>query len=119
MVPPPIRLYNPQGPDRLAVVSVEPATFPGGSLIRLARGVGPGPLRTGTVYGPFTEAELEARVAEVVAPLKAEGFLPTGVQDSLLKLASPDPAVRARAALALGWRRASEAVELILAALPK
>ncbi len=120
MVPQTTRLYNPKGPDRLAVVSVQPsAGLPGGYLIQLARGSGPGPLGKGTVYGPYPEQDLEARFADVLEALNSEGFRPTGVADLLVKLASPDAAARGRAALGLGWRRAAEAVEPILAALPK
>jgi hypothetical protein len=102
------------------VVSVQPSVGQaGGFLIRLARGSGPGPHGKGTVFGPYAEEELEARFADVLAGLQAEGFLPSGVGDLLLALESPQPAVRARAALGLGWRRAGEAVEPILAAIPK
>lgn len=118
MTPTHVRLFNPKGPDRVAVVSVEPSASQG-HVVRLARGSGPGPLQRGTVFGPFPDAELEARFADVLANLRAEGFLPTGLAELLLNLESPEPAKRARAALGLGWRRATEAVEPILAAFPK
>src|SRR5215207_8803208 len=102
------RLYHPHGPDRVAVLSTQPsATQPDTFLIRLARGTGPGPLTKGTVYGPFAEADLDSRFNEVLDQLKLEGFIPTGLHDLLLKLESPDPAKRASAALALGWRKAT------------
>ncbi len=120
MPPKTTRLYHPKGPDRAAVVSVQPSTGQEDAfLIHLARGTGPGPLKKGGVYGPYAEAELEARFAELIAGLKAEGFLSTGLADLLRKLDSAKPAERARGALGLGWRRAGEAVEPILGAMPK
>jgi hypothetical protein len=113
-----VRLYSAKGPDRVAVVSTEPATS-GGSLIRIARGKGPGPLKHGTVLGPFVDSELETRFDEAIAALCGEGFAPAGLPDLLARLNSPTDEVRARAALGLGWRRAVEAVEPILARLPK
>jgi len=113
-----VRLYSAKGPDRVAVVSTEPATS-GGSLIRIARGKGPGPLKHGTVLGPFADAELETRFDEAVVALRGEGFASAGLPDLLARLDSPSAEVRARAALGLGLRRAVEAVEQILARLPK
>src|SRR5262249_25426461 len=119
MIPQVARLYNPAGPDRLAVVSAEPSAAAAGAyLIRLARGSLAAKLTKGTVYGPYPEAELPARFQEVVDALKAEGFLPTGVPDALAALHDPSTAVRARAALKLGWRRTPEAVQPILALMP-
>lgn len=118
MPPLPLRLYHPKGPDRAAIVAVEPSATTG-FLIRLARGSGPGPLKKGTVLGPFAASEIDARFAEVVKALHAEGFAAAGRADLLLGLQSPRAEVRARAALGLGWRKATEAVEPILAAFPK
>jgi hypothetical protein len=57
-----VRLYNPNGPDRAAAVSVESAyKLDGQFLIRLARGQKMGNLTSGTVYGPYPESELVAR----------------------------------------------------------
>ena len=115
-----LRLYSPKGPDRLAVLSVQPSSAQAGSfLIQLPRGTGPGPLTKGTVYGPFAEADLDARFAEVVAALKTEGFVATGLHELLGRMDHPSAATRARAALGLGWRRAGEGVDLILSRLPK
>src|SRR3954451_13457984 len=120
MSPDPVRLYNPKGPDRVAIVSVEPAKGgAGASLIRLARGPRTGKLGKGSVYGPYPAAELAGRMDEVVATLRAEGFVPSGLASLLEGLASPDRAARARAAARLGWRRATEAVGPLLDALPQ
>src|SRR5262245_36466074 len=119
MNPDPVRLYNPNGPDRVAVVSAEPANAGAGAcLIRLARGPRAGDLGKGTVFGPYPAGELAQRIDEVVAALRAEGFGPPGLGSLLEGLASPDPAARARAASRLGWRRAREAVGPLLEALP-
>ncbi len=54
MIPDPVRLYNPKGPDRVAVVSAEPAARGEGSyLVRLARGPRAGSLGKGSVFGPY------------------------------------------------------------------
>src|SRR4051794_18965563 len=95
----PIRLYNPDGPDRVAIVSVETAKGgAGASLIRLARGPRTGKLGKGSVYGPYPSEELAGRIGEVVTALRAEGFVPSGLASLLEGLAGPDPAARARAA---------------------
>ncbi|HEX8201971.1 MAG TPA: hypothetical protein VF590_15960, partial [Isosphaeraceae bacterium] len=120
MIPDPVRLYNPKGPDHVAVVAAEPATGGAGAcLIRLARGPRAGKLGKGSVFGPYPAAEVAARLAEVVATLGAEGFGPPGLEAMLAALDRPDPVVRARAAQRLGWRRAREAVGPLLAALPR
>ena len=119
MIPEPVRFYNPDGPDRVAVVSAESAAHGSGSyLIRLARGARAGALGKGSVYGPYPEDELGLRFAEVVAALRSEGFGPPGLGAMLEGLASPDPAIRARAAIRLGWQRSVEAVVPLLDALP-
>jgi hypothetical protein len=113
-----VRLFNPKGPDRVAVVSTEPA-MSGGLLLRIARGKGPGPLKRGSVLGPYPESEIDAPFDAALADLRVEGFRASGVADLMARLDSPAAGTRARAALGLGWRRATEAVEPILARLPK
>ena len=51
MIPVPVRLYNPSGTDRVAVVSAEPATGASGFLLRLARGPRSKKLTRGAVFG--------------------------------------------------------------------
>src|SRR5947199_7622680 len=118
MVPAILRLFHPQGPDRVAVVSVEPSAQ-GDYLIRLGRGPSSDRLTQGTTYGPYSEADLEVPHAELVDSLRAEGFLRSGLHALLLALQDGNAAVRARAAIRLGWRRDAEAVEPLLAALPR
>jgi HEAT repeat protein len=120
MIPDPVRLYNPKGPDRVAVVSAEPASGKTGSyLIRLARGPKAGVLGKGGVYGPYPATELGSRFAEVVGTLRAEGFGPPGLATMLEALASPNSRARSRAAIRLGWRRSVQAVGPLLDALPR
>lgn len=113
-----VRLFSVEGPDRAAVVSSEPAAS-GGFLIRVGRGSGPGPYQKGNVLGPYPAAEIAEHFDQVVEGLRCDGFLVQGIEGQLGKLDSPSTATRARAALGLGWRRAHEAVEPILARLPK
>lgn len=120
MTPTPVRLYNPSGPDRVAVVSAEPATgIDGGFLLRLARGPRAKKLSKGAVFGPYATGELAARFEELLAALAGEGFAPSGRMGMLEALDDPHPATRARAALRLGWRRSLEAVEPLLGALAR
>jgi hypothetical protein len=118
MIPAPVRLYNPSGPDRVAVVSAEPATGrEGGFVLRLARGPQGKKLTRGGAFGPYAAEELAARFEELVAALRGEGFGPPGVSGMLEALADPRPAARARAATRLGWRRSVEAVGPLLEGL--
>ncbi len=115
-----VRLYNPKGPDRVAVVWVEPAKAgAGASLIRLARGPRTGKLGKGSAFGPYPAAELGPRIVELVNALRAEGFALAGSGALLDALKSPDPVTRARAAVRLGWREEEDAVGPLLDALPR
>src|SRR5947209_12353114 len=119
MVPEPVRLYNPNGPDRVAVVSVEASSSDEDAyLLRVGRGVRSTRLTGGTTYGPYDEEELESLFVEAVETLRGEGFLPSGLHALLMALQNPDAATRARAAARLGWRRETEAVDALLAVLP-
>src|SRR5262249_57721772 len=92
MVPEPVRLFNPNGPDRVAVVSVETsATDESAYLIRVGRGARSTRLTGGTTYGPYAEDELEPLFIEAVETLRGEGFLPGGLHPLLLTLQSPPP----------------------------
>src|SRR6266542_2025017 len=119
MVPESVHLYNPNGPDRVAVVSVEPSSSDENAyLIRVGRGARSTRLTGGTTYGPYDEEELEPLFIEAVETLRGEGFLPSGLHALLTALQNPGADVRARAAARLGWRREAEAVDALLAALP-
>src|SRR2546423_9567773 len=117
MVPMLLRLFRPQGTDRVAVISVEPSAR-GDYNINLGRGQRLDRLTDGTTYGPYSEADLDAPHAQLVASLQAEGFLRSGLHALLTALQNQDSAVRARAAIRLGWRRDPEAVDALLPLLP-
>ena len=87
-------------------------------LIRLRAGPGREARQGDRLRAVSRRRSWPARFAEVVAALRAEGFGPPGLGAMLEALASPDPAVRARAAIRLGWRRSVEAVGPLLDALP-
>ncbi|MFO0708627.1 MAG: HEAT repeat domain-containing protein [Sandaracinus sp.] len=90
----------------MAIVSVEPSST-GAELwlVRVARGQALGALSLGSVYGPYPTGTLAARFDDVVASLKSEGFAAAAHSDLVQALQSPRREVRARAAVALGWRR--------------
>jgi hypothetical protein len=116
----PVRLYNPKGPDRVAVLSAEPARAGTGTfLIRLARGPRTGKLLRGSAFGPYPAEVVDQKMEELVDALRAEGFGRAGLDALLDTLESPDPATRARAAARLGWLRAREAAGPLLDALPR
>jgi hypothetical protein len=120
MIPSSVRFYNPQGGDRVAVVSVQPAWAQAETyLIQLARGPNSSKLGKGTVYGPYPSEQVTERLADVTTALKAEGFLPAGLHALLSALEHDNSAVRGRAAARLGWLRSTDAVEALSAALAK
>ena len=113
----PLRLYRLTGTERLALVSVAPGTAAGTWLVRLARGAKQGKLTSGSVFGPFPEGVLAARFDEVVAQLKAEGFLASGSQRLIAQLSEKGSKKRAAAAQRLGWMRSREAVDALISSL--
>src|SRR5687767_4050851 len=118
MTPTEFRLFNPKGPDRVAVVSVEPAYGRVGAfLLRLARGVKAGKLAKGTTYGPYSESELTAARDQLLVQLAAEGFLASGAHGALEALLSHSPARRGRGAERLGWAAPPGAADALLALL--
>ena len=91
MPPAVLRLFRPQGPDRVAVVSVEPSAQ-GQFLLRLGRGPRLSRLSQGTTYGPYSEADLKTPYQQLVDSLRAEGFLRSGLHALLAGLQSADSA---------------------------
>src|SRR5438034_11848320 len=89
MVPLELRLFRPQGTDRVAVIAVEPSAQ-GYSNLRLGRGQRLDRLTDGTTYGPYSEADLDAAHAQLVASLQAEGFLRSGLHALLTALQDQD-----------------------------
>src|SRR4051794_7691980 len=119
MTPPDLRLFNPKGPDRVAVVSVEPAYGRAGAfLLRVARGPRAGKLSKGQTFGPYTQTDLATAHAQVFASLTAEGFLASGAHGALEGLQSDSVEKRGRAAERVGWAAPPGAVDALLALLP-
>lgn len=114
---PHVRLFNPQGPDRVASIRVEPA-WPANDrfMLLLSRGPSRTKLRQGALLGPFAETELKQRLEEQAEALRVEGFLPAGLEAMRTALKSGSAAEKAHAALRLGWRRERDAVEQLLGA---
>lgn len=115
-----VRLFKPEGPDRVAAVSVLPSYAHAGLLL-ISVAVGPSrpKLRPATLHGPFEADAAAARFAEIVAALRAEGFVRPGLHAALADLASPSSRKRALAAIRLGWMREPAAVDLLLALAEK
>ncbi len=112
-----VRLFNPKGPDRVAIVSVQAAWGkPGAFNVQVARGPRRSKLSAGVAYGPFNESELAQRHAEVIANLRGEGFVRAGLTAMLQSIVSNDPKVRAHAATRLGWLGDVTAVPALLLA---
>ncbi len=118
MLPQPIRLYNPNFTDRIAVVSVaevwdQPSTY----HLMVARGPREGKLGKGELFGPFPILELEDQFEIIVQMLRDEGYGEWGATDLIQQLSALSSSARARAALRLGWKRDLEAVEPLIRAL--
>ena len=116
---PSLHLFRTGSGDRVAVVSVAPASAAGQWMIRVGRGASREALTGGMVYGPFPTGVVRARYDEAVANLEAEGFARSGRSSLIEALDHESPTVRARAALRLGWRRERSAVGPLLAALER
>ena len=116
---PSIHLFRPQGPDRVAIVSVQRASQPKSYLIQVARGARRGKLSSGGTFGPVGEEAVAERYSEVVHSLRSEGFRTAGFFASIAALKHKNAGVRARAASRLGWMREPEAVDALIDALPK
>lgn len=116
---PSIHLYRESGADRVALVSIKPATQPGSYLVQVARGPKRSKLSSGGTFGPAPESMIAERYAGVVGALRNEGFRPSGAYACLAALRHKDAGVRARAAVRLGWMGEPDAVDALLAASPK
>lgn len=115
---PKIHLFRPQGPDRVAIVSIQPATEGAHYLIQVLRGPKRGKLSAAGTFGPIPEALVAERYSGVVASLRIEGFRSAGFYACVQQLKHKRASARARAALRLGHMREPDAVEPILDAIP-
>ncbi|MEZ4405727.1 MAG: HEAT repeat domain-containing protein [Polyangiales bacterium] len=112
-----VRLFNPKGPDRVAVVTVRAAWGrPGEWTVQVARGPNRLTLTQGSTHGPYTREALPDAHAAVIASLKAGGFQRSGLRLVLAQLKSEDVKTRAHAAGRLGWMAEPDAVPALLEA---
>jgi hypothetical protein len=112
-----VRLFNPKGPDRVAIVSVQAAwANPGAWNVQVARGPRRAKLSAGVAYGPYPEHELAQRHPAVLASLRGEGFVRAGLTAMLQSLVSNSAVSRAHAAARLGWLGDTTAVPALLLA---
>ncbi len=115
---PHIRLFNPKGPDRIAVLRAEPA-WPSEQrfMLLVSRGVSRTKLGKALLLGPFDAAELESRMRQESAALRNEGFLPAGLEAMISALETGTAHTRALTAQRLSWRGEKDAVPALLSAL--
>jgi hypothetical protein len=119
-LPKPIRFFKPTGMERVAEVVARP--LPGREdvlTVQVSRGPRRKQLVTQAPLGPFPRGDITERMDEAARGLRAEGFFPSGLHALLTALGDSRAAVRARAALRLGWRREREAVDALLDLLPR
>ena len=110
-----MRMFRPTGPERLVAISVEPlGGSPGRVSLKVQRFFRRGKLTGTEAYGPFAEAELTGRIADLADDLAAEGFTRAGVRAMLDRLNSPSARKRALSALRLGWIGDRVAVDPLL-----
>jgi hypothetical protein len=114
-----VRFYNPDGPDHCAAVTIEPAADREFFLVQVERGPKVALLKHHATLGPFTEDQVQTALTEAVVGLKSEGYLESGIEALVRGLESPESVVRGRAAEKLGWRRAHDLVDGLLAMLPQ
>ena len=109
-----MRLFHPElSATRLAVVSVQPHVD-GQVHVAVARGPSRLSLTDHKLYGPFPAAEGPHRRDEIVAALRADGYIDGGLAALVNTIAtSKSPKARAHAAERLGWRRDVGAVSAL------
>lgn len=109
------RFYRTDSSERVAQLFVVDATDANTFMLKMARGSSPGELTSGSTYGPYSAADVPARLDEAEASLRAEGYL-VAPSDLVYALFSPAPKERARAAVRLGWRDDARVVPALVAA---
>ncbi len=114
-----VRFFNPTGPDRCARVTIQPAADREFLVIQIERGTRATLLKHHETLGPYAPDQVQAAMNEAVADLRGQGFLEAGIEALLRGLEHEDAIVRGRAAEKLGWRRARDTVENLLALLPQ
>ena len=109
------RLYHPtRASDRVAVVSVRPASSPGQFLVQVALGASRHALTNTRMFGPYDVDAATKLWQDAVAKLREAGYGSGGTAALVDALRSKSPKKRARAAQAAGWRRDLGTVEVLL-----
>ena len=114
-----VRLYKPAGPDRVAYVSILPASSGEGFLVQVARGPSRAKLGAPQLFGPMSREVADQIVERELQALMAVGFVRGGLADLLAQLDSKKRRRRALAARRLGWLRERAAVEALMALAQK
>jgi len=113
---PVVRLYNPHGAHRVAVVYTQEVWGrPGHFQVLVARGPDRSAVTVGETHGPYLASDLGPQHTAVLASLRAQGFRTAGLEAMLGALQGPSARARAHAAARLGWRREVDAVPALLA----
>ncbi len=116
----PVRLFHPSRPERIALVTVEPASGqPGAFMVQVARGKKRTALTDARMFGPFSAEEVALAHKSIVDGLFGEGYVAGGLGQLLLALKEKNPRTRARAERRIGWRGEASAVEPLLQLLDK
>lgn len=116
---PTLRLFHPSKSDRIAAVTVAPASQADRFIVTVARGKKRTALTDARMFGPFTDAEMALAYKSIVDGLLGEGYVQAGLGQLLLALQEKNPKLRARAASRLAWRKEPSAVDLLLQLLDK
>src|SRR5688572_3544365 len=98
-----VRLYKPSGADRVAFVSMLPASTGEGLLVQVARGPSKKKLGDVKLFGPMTEEVARQIFDREVSLLRSDGFVRGGLAELLERLDSKKRRKRALAARRLGW----------------
>jgi hypothetical protein len=101
---------------RFCSVSVEPASASGELLLRQAEGNTATQLSGGRVFGPFSASVAQQHYAQLCSELEARGYRRASESAIFQQLSAPNRSLRARAAVALGWRQPEGAAVALRAA---
>lgn len=114
-----LRLFHPSRSDRIAAVTVAPASQADKLIVTVARGKQRNALTDARMFGPFSASEMTLAHKSIVDGLLVEGYVQAGLGPLLLALQEKNPKLRARAAARLAWRKEPSAVDLLLKLLDK
>lgn len=114
-----VRLFKPNGPDRVAFVSDALASGGDGVMVQVCKGPSTAKLRDPKLLGPMSREVADQIFARELDALRQEGFVRSGLAELLVQLESKKRRKRALAAKRLGWLRERAAVPALLALAAK